>query len=270
MACSTSLPIGRSLTDRPVERRIGNDRRGRIYRAFVLRTIAGGLRTTGAKVRVFGDIPPPGSVVAFHHNAPVDALVLGLAAWRRDHHPIAMVHGDIFRAPVVGNIVTNAGMVPVERGDREDRQAAFDHAVASVAAGQTMFIAPEQGISRSFTVHPIRHGATRVAFEADVPLVPAVSFGCQRFGGSHGQPFKPRRGIPIDIRFGDPIREDTVEATTAVLQTRLEQMLEQTIAEYPEDGTGKWWWPAHLGGTAPTVEQESERRRKKFGEDPSA
>ncbi len=251
-------------------RRVGDDRKGRFYRALTIRTVAGGLRATGAKLRVFGELPPPGSVIAFHHNSPVDALVLGMVAWRQQHAPIAMVHEAIFRAPVAGTIVTGAGMVPVSRGDREDRKAAYDHARAQLAAKHTMFVAPEAGISRSFTVHPLRHGATRLALDAGVPLVPAVSFGTQRFGGSHGQSFKPRRGIPIDVRFGEAIREESVEATTKVLQETLIAMLAKTLDEYPEDGTGKWWWPADRGGTAPTIEQEAERRRKKFGDDPSS
>lgn len=231
----------------------------------MLRTVAGALRLTNARVRVFGEVPPPGSVVAFHHNAPVDALVLGLAAWRLQHHPIAMVHGGVFRAPVIGPLVTWSGMVPVERGSRADRQAAFDHAEAQLAAGHTMFIAPEGGISRSFTVHTLRHGATRLALDADVPLVPAVTFGSQRFGGSHGQKLTPRRNVPIDVRFGAPVREATVEATTASLRQRLVELLDETLDAYPEPGEGEWWWPAHLGGSAPTVEQERERRRGKFG-----
>lgn len=260
-------PAGASSEKAPVERRLGDDASGRRWRAFVLRTVSAGLRLTGAKVRTFGTPPPPGCVIGFHHNSPVDALAIGLQAWRVGHHPIAMVHADIFRAPVIGHIVTRSGMVPVERVDREDRRAAFEHSCEQARVGHTMFIAPESGISRSFTIQNLRHGATRLAKEAGVPLVPVVTVGTQRYGGSHGQPFRPRRGIPIDIWWGDPLEVDDVETTTKRLQVTLESMLDEALATYPEPGVGQWWWPQHLGGTAPTAAQAAEARRKRFGDD---
>jgi 1-acyl-sn-glycerol-3-phosphate acyltransferase len=251
----------------PVERRIGDDRSGRVWRSIVVRAVSGGLRSTGASMRTFGEPPAPGCVVAFHHNSPIDALVLGLQAWRKGHHPIAMVHADIFRAPVVGHIVTRAGMVAVEREDRADRKAAYRHSLDQLAAGHTVFIAPESGISRSFTLQDVRHGATRLAIDAGVPLVPAVTFGTQRLGGSHSQPFKPRRGVPMDVYWGDPLTVDDVEATTQRLEKTLDAMLTEALAEYPEPGPGQWWWPQHLGGSAPTPQQAADAKRSRLGDD---
>lgn len=232
-----------------------------MWRSIVVRTVSGALRLTGTRMRTFGTPPPVGCVIGFHHNSPIDALVIGHQAWTVGHHPIAMVHSAVFRAPVIGHIVTRAGMVPVDRADRTDRQAAFDHSVAQARAGHTMFIAPESGISRSFTVQDLRHGATRLAIEADAPLVPVVTFGTQRFGGSHGQSLRPRRRLAVDVWWGEPIEVTTVEETTARLQTALESMLETALDAYPDNGEGAWWWPRHLGGAAPTPAEAIEAKR---------
>jgi hypothetical protein len=44
-------------------------------------------------------------------------------------------------------------------------------------------------------------------------------------------------------------------AATARLKATMGHLLEKAQQAYPLDGTGQWWQPRHLGGTAPTPEE---------------
>ena len=74
-------------------------------------------------------------------------------------------------------------------------------------------------------------------------------------------------GIPVIIRYGEPVAVDgTVEEATGRLKAAMEAMLETTRAEYETRfgpfEPGEPWMPASLGGSAPTLEEAAEIRRK--------
>jgi hypothetical protein len=60
---------------------------------------------------------------------------------------------------------------------------------------------------------------------------------------------------------------EDVLAVTDRLRTTLQQLIDRLQSGYPVDGTGQWWQPRHLGGTAPTpqvaaaADAERDRRR---------
>ena len=60
--------------------------------------------------------------------------------------------------------------------------------------------------------------------------------------------------------------DDPVQVTDE-LRERMQALLDEAQASYPLSGTGQWWQPRHLGGTAPTPEEaavaEAERQQRK-------
>ena len=58
-------------------------------------------------------------------------------------------------------------------------------------------------------------------------------------------------GAPFDTS-GEP------HEASAKLRATLQALVAGLQADYPDDGTGQWWQPAHLGGTAPTPERAAE------------
>jgi hypothetical protein len=63
--------------------------------------------------------------------------------------------------------------------------------------------------------------------------------------------------VPVSIWVDEPLPpvegETSVELTDRLAQ-RLRELVEQVLADYPVDlGGNTWWWPAHLGGGAPTL-----------------
>ncbi len=65
----------------------------------------------------------------------------------------------------------------------------------------------------------------------------------------------------MDIYYGTPIPYepdgDPVEVTTRLMDA-IGVLVEKAQADYPEKPAGpedSWWLPAHLGGSAPTIEE---------------
>jgi hypothetical protein len=70
--------------------------------------------------------------------------------------------------------------------------------------------------------------------------------------------FSERFGVPVWFSFGAPITvspdEDPRVATERLRET-IRTQVGALQADYPVDGTGQWWQPRALGGTAPTPEE---------------
>lgn len=144
--------------------------------------------------------------------------------------------------------------------DREQGEAAYEHALNSLRSGEVVGIFPEATISQSFTLKGFKTGAARLAQDAGVPLVPVALWGTQRLW-TKGQPRNFKRShIPITIRVGEAVeaaRDQYAGVLTRRLRERVQELLEAAQRAYPvrpKDPEDTWWVPAHLGGTAPTQE----------------
>lgn len=217
-----------------------------------------------------------GALVTFNHHSYFDFFICALALYRELDRPVRfLAKEEMFRKPGVGWVFRRVKQIPVPRGSREGRKGAFEHAVRALKAGEIIAIAPEQTISRSFELLPFTTGTARMAKEADVPIVPHVNWGTQRFA-TKGRPIDWRATrIPVLARYGEPMRvgpdEELVDAT-ARLRERMRDMLDElqrTYPDAPEPGED-WWLPARLGGGAPThddvLRELSERERRWRGD----
>ena len=110
-----------------------------------------------------------------------------------------------------------------------------------------------------------------MAQAAEVPLIPMIVFGGHRVLSYDVKDFS--RGRTICMTIGSPI--DSVvsadpDAETLVLRQRLSELLDETIARYPDKPPGASWIPRRHGGSAPTLEEarawEEERRASRAAE----
>jgi 1-acyl-sn-glycerol-3-phosphate acyltransferase len=121
-------------------------------------------------------------------------------------------------------------------------------------------------MSRSLEIKQIKNGAVRMARTAGVPLIPMIIFGGHRLFSYDVKDFT--RGKPIAMTVGEPVpvpRGSDPDVVTEELHSRLEKLLDETIARYPDKPPGAWWIPTRLGGSAPTPEEAlaiEERIRK--------
>jgi 1-acyl-sn-glycerol-3-phosphate acyltransferase len=199
-----------------------------------------------------------GALLVYNHVSYVDFILGGLAANPSGRLVRFMAKREVFDHRWTGPVMRSMHHIAV---DRAEGVASYDEGVRVLRAGEIVGIFPEATISRSFELKEFKTGATRMAAEAGVPLVPVVLWGTQRLK-TKGHPQDFSRGKTIAITVGEPLYPSGVNslAETAQLKSRMARMLDETIRRYPADEQppGSWWLPAAYGGSAPTMEEAAQ------------
>jgi 1-acyl-sn-glycerol-3-phosphate acyltransferase len=208
-----------------------------------------------------GAIPATGgAVIATNHVGYLDFVFAGLAA-RHAHKRLVrfLAKREVFDKKLPGLLMRGMHHISV---DRDAGAESYRDAVAALRSGELIGMFPEATISRSFCLKEFKNGAARMAAEAGVPLVPSVVWGTQRLL-TKGRPRNWQRHVPIRVHVGEPLHpspSDDPNAVTTELKTRMQVLLDAAQAAYgdvPAGNDDRWWLPAHLGGTAPTLEEAS-------------
>ena len=218
-------------------------------------------------------IPKQGpALIASNHISLVDWIFLGAGVAPIKRFIRFMAMKEAFDHWLGGPLLRAMRHLPVDRfGSPED---AIAPAVEALRQGELVGIFPEGTMSRSFVPAAARTGAARIAMEAGAPIIPAAVWGSHRILTSkhHRGLFHP--GIAVSVRYGPPVPYEPDEDTAVVterLMASVGELARDLMAEYPQHPRStkdRWWLPAHLGGTAPTVEDadrlaaESRLRRK--------
>jgi 1-acyl-sn-glycerol-3-phosphate acyltransferase len=212
----------------------------------------GAFAALGLKVRVHGGEHLPrtgGAVLASNHVSYLDFIFAGYAARPSNRLVRFMAKESVFRHRVAGPIMRSMHHIPV---DREAGSASYAHAVDALGAGEVVGVFPEATMSRSLEPKSFKSGAVRMADEAGVPLVPMALWGTQRLWCYDRRSSMKQFGVPVEIHVGEPVdASGDPERATARLRESIIDLVGRAQADYPQDGTGQWWQPVRLGGTAP-------------------
>jgi 1-acyl-sn-glycerol-3-phosphate acyltransferase len=221
-----------------------------------------------------------GAVLAFNHHSFLDFVMLGWAVVVGAGRPVTFLgKREMFESRWTGRLARSFDAIPVDRRSAASRAAALDAAVEALDAGRLVAVAPEQTISSSFELLPLRTGAARMAQRAGVPLVPVAGWGTQRVA-TKATPIRLRFRLPVTVRIGAPISvppDADPARVTDRLARELTRMLHEIQEAYPDGAPGgAAWVPARLGGGAPTHEQALREHRERLerwgrgerGEDP--
>ena len=174
-----------------------------VYHAgrLLVRLVFGGV----ARIQVFGCENADragGFLLASNHISHFDPFLIGLTI-RRKIDWITMA--EFFRPPALGLLLRSIDAFPAER-DRADIKT-IRTAIQRLKSGRIVGIFPEGGIrdgARSLLRGaPLRAGATTLAQIADVPVVPCVIVGTDRFYSK--KQWRPFRRTPVWIGFGKPV-----------------------------------------------------------------
>lgn len=239
VGCVATAPFRRDPTYRPI---IG-----------VAKGVFGGL---GIRFDVVGEENIPlegGALLAMNHTSFLDFALGGEPAYRRGKRLVRYMAKDaVFKHWLGGPLMRGMRHIPV---DREQGSQSFRDAVTYLKAGELVGIFPEATMSRAMDIKEIKTGAVRIAMAANVPLIPMCILGGARMLSYGHRDFS--RGTVVAMTVGEamhPTRGQDAEALTVELQTRMRELLDQTVERYPYEGS-PWWIPARLGGSAPTLEQ---------------
>ncbi|MGK5440695.1 lysophospholipid acyltransferase family protein [Micromonospora sp. URMC 105] len=206
-----------------------------------------------------------GAVLASNHVSYLDFIFCGYGAHESRRLVRFMAKHEVFAHKVSGPLMRGMKHIPV---DRRAGAGSYNAAVGALQRGEVVGVFPEATISRSLTVKELKSGAARMAQQAAVPLLPVALWGTQRLW-TKGRPKNlTRRHTPITILVGEPMDPaDWPDANTMTveLKSRLSALVDRAQQEYPDKPAGpedSWWQPAHLGGTAPTLEEAAELDRR--------
>ena len=143
-----------------------------------------------------------GFLLASNHISHFDPFLIGLQVRRKIDW---MTMAEFFRPPALGFFLRSIDAFPAER-DRADLKT-IRAAIDRLKSGRIVGIFPEGGIrdgARSLLEGaPLRPGAATLAQIADVPVVPCVILGTDRFYCK--KQWLPFRRTPVWIAFGKPI-----------------------------------------------------------------
>jgi putative phosphoserine phosphatase/1-acylglycerol-3-phosphate O-acyltransferase len=110
------------------------------------------------------------TVFVFNHQSLLDSLVL---AHLLRNDVVAFCKKEMASHPLFGPLLRQMDTVFVDR-DEKNQAAVLQQAMAILASGRSLVIAPEGTRSTLGEIQPFKHGAFYLARKAGVPLVPIV------------------------------------------------------------------------------------------------
>ncbi|MFC3418183.1 lysophospholipid acyltransferase family protein [Salinicoccus hispanicus] len=143
------------------------------------------------KIRVIGEdrIPAEGPVlICSNHTSLYDPPLIAVSVKREMSF---FAKSELFKIPVLGNVIRRLNAVPVERG-KSDR-AALKKSIEVLGDGSMLLVFPEGGRNKSGTLKDLQQGASFLAVKSEAQIVPAAIKGS----------YDRKKGVTIV--FGKPI-----------------------------------------------------------------
>lgn len=207
----------------------------------------------GVRLRIDGrhNLPATPAVIVSNHVSYLDPFLIMHACYEAGLRVRFLSLRSQFTSKITGPYMRAVRSIPIER---DGGKSVYRGAIEAFQRGDSVGVFPEGTVARSYTLQELKSGAAHIAIGAGVPVVPVAVFGPQRLWTT-GRRELSRRGVPVTLLIGEPFRPspgDGSEHVTAELRRRMLSLLERAQREYPDPGSGQWWQPRHLGGTAPT------------------
>ncbi|MEN0007022.1 MAG: HAD-IB family hydrolase, partial [Bacteroidota bacterium] len=111
------------------------------------------------------------AVFIFNHQSSAD-LFIAAKLIRKDATGIAKK--ELRMMPIIGQMMTAAGVIFIDRSDREKAIEAMKPAVDALKTGTSIIIFPEGTRSKDYKLGEFKKGAFHLAMQAGVPIVPVI------------------------------------------------------------------------------------------------
>ena len=215
-------------------------RREHMYR-LIKTTVATVLRLQGARFYVHGveNVPAEGpAIVAGNHIGYYDFISGALPGLLRGRRPTRyMAKKELFDHWFMGPVSRAVGHVEV---DRSLGAASVDEAVRRLGEGELIGIFPEGTLSETLELTRFKTGAARIAQASGAPLIPAATWGTQKFWVKSGRKEMGRAHLPVVTVVGEPVDvSGTAEEATERLKGAVDKLLIEARKLYAELETGR-------------------------------
>jgi 1-acyl-sn-glycerol-3-phosphate acyltransferase len=170
-----------------------------------------------AGIRVYAEgvenIPPGVCIFVSNHASNMDPLALVPAIPRR---VALLAKKEVFRIPILSVAMRQAGLVAVDRSDREAAAGSVDIAVQRLKNGLSFLVFAEGTRSTDGRLRPFKKGTFLMAIQAGVPMVPVSLIGTQNLMKKGAWALYPGEVI---VRFSPAVdsKDYTVERRTELL-----------------------------------------------------
>lgn len=111
------------------------------------------------------------AVFIFNHQSSADLFIVSKLI-RKDATGIAKK--ELKMMPIIGQMMSAAGVIFIDRKDREKAIEAMKPAVEALKNGTSIIIFPEGTRSKDYKLGAFKKGAFHLAMDAGVPIVPVV------------------------------------------------------------------------------------------------
>ncbi len=150
-------------------------------------------------------------IVMSNHQSHFDIPIL-FCVWPGRLRMVAKI--ELFRVPVWGRAMRDAGFVPIDRsGSREQSKAALDQAADALAGGTSIWIAPEGTRSPDGRLGKFKKGGFRLACDTKTPIVPIALDGSMNIIPKKTKVI--RSGAEVRVTIGAPRPLGTVDEMLA-------------------------------------------------------
>ncbi len=170
-------------------------------------------------------VPLEGPVIlASNHASFLDPPLVGAGLKRGINY---LARENLFRFPVMGWVLRNWQVVPVDRegGGARGLKAILDR----LLDGGAIILFPEGTRTRDGKLQPARSGIGLTVIKSDAPLVPVRVFGTFEAYGRQMRFPRPRR---VAVKYGQPMRFEQLRAEARVCaKPRLKEIYQQVADE---------------------------------------
>ncbi len=141
-------------------------------------------------------------VFMVNHQSVFDIFVL-LA-----HIPVQfrwIVKKELFKVPVFGQAMRNAGYIEIDRQNHEKALKSLDIAAQKIQEGKSVMTFPEGTRSKDGKIKPFKQGMFYLAVQSGVPIIPVTLIGTAEIMTKHSLKIFPKKvkmviDKPVDVR----------------------------------------------------------------------
>jgi 1-acyl-sn-glycerol-3-phosphate acyltransferase len=227
------------------------------------------------RFRVTGDVSAEHRagplILAANHISNFDPFCMTPASRSRGLAPRMMATGGLFRAPIIGRVMTAAGHLPVDRG-RDTVTQAVPAAVAALRAGSVVCIYPEGRIGLDPALWPERAktGLARLALGTGAPVIPVAIWGSHEVIAYHGRGAMARtlissiwRRPTVRMHFGAPVDlSDLSDGAIGHAQRATDRIMTALVTELARLRTDQLGVPHFIDPTRPISTARSYRTKR--------